>query len=139
MTRVAHHGRVQHKAHHHHQPSAQQLARTLIRQHKLESVQIRQLIALLRQANARQATQTQSPDVFQPTRPGGKANTSDGDIDQLMAQLKKPSMPADPKDDKAMMKYQEEMQAYNRMVTMITNLIQMKHDSLKATLQNLRG
>ena len=60
-------------------------------------------------------------------------------LDEIGSFPKKPSMPSDPKDDRAMMKYQEEMQAYNRMITMLTNVLQMRHESNKAIVSNLRG
>jgi hypothetical protein len=67
-------------------------------------------------------------------------NSSSGSLlDEIGSFPKKPTMPSDPKDDRAMMKYQEEMQAYNRMITMLTNVLQMRHESNKAIVSNLRG
>jgi hypothetical protein len=38
-----------------------------------------------------------------------------------------------------MLQYQEAMQKYNRMMTMLSNLLQMQHETTKAIVRNLRG
>lgn len=62
----------------------------------------------------------------------------------------KPQMPSDMKDDKAMLKYQEDSQQYNRILTMITqsnseeattkaNLDKARHDAIMSIVSNIKG
>jgi hypothetical protein len=51
----------------------------------------------------------------------------------------KPTNPGANASDQDMLKYQEDMQRYNRMLTMITQLQQMDHEGKKAVIQNLRA
>lgn len=62
----------------------------------------------------------------------------------------KPQMPANMKDDGAMLKYQEDMQQYNRILTMITqskseeattkaNLDKARHDAVMSIISNIKG
>jgi len=41
-------------------------------------------------------------------------------------------------DEKNSLKYQMEIQAYNRMMNTLTNIIQIEHDTKKAVIQNFR-
>lgn len=61
----------------------------------------------------------------------------------------KPTMPEDMKNDKAMLQYQEDMQQYNRILTMITqmkneeamtksNLDKARHDAIMAIVSNIK-
>jgi len=61
----------------------------------------------------------------------------------------KPQMPSDMKDDKAMLKYQEDSQQYNRILTMITqskseeattkaNLDKSRHDAVMSIISNIK-
>ena len=56
----------------------------------------------------------------------------------VLSTIQRPTMP-DPKDEKAMLQYQEELQAYNRLITMLTNIIQIMHDTQKAVIQHFRS
>jgi len=49
----------------------------------------------------------------------------------------------DPKNkanyDQAMLRFQEEQQAYNRAIDMLTKMMQMRHETAKGIIQNLRA
>ncbi|MCL2314528.1 MAG: hypothetical protein FWC28_04665 [Proteobacteria bacterium] len=60
------------------------------------------------------------------------------DLNATMATMNDPKKSQQEKD-MAMMQYQEQMQAYNRMISMITNMMQMQHDTQKAIIQNFRA
>jgi hypothetical protein len=143
MSNVAKHSKA-HKTHHashagkaHNGPTAEALAKTLIKKNDLTLAEVKKLQAMLKAEGT--GSSSSSSAGWAPKSASTSAGKGGTDFGPLYDQLKKPSMPADPKDDKAMMKYQEDMQAYNRMVTMLTNMIQMQHESLKAVIQNFRG
>lgn len=61
----------------------------------------------------------------------------------------KPQMPSNMKDDRAMMQYQEDMQQYNRILTLITqtkseeaatksNMDKARHDAVMAIVSNMK-
>lgn len=68
---------------------------------------------------------------------GDSASVLGPSIDSLVD----PSIGKDPTkmNDKELLKYQEEMQRYNRLITFLTNLLMMKHEASKAIIQNLRA
>jgi len=41
--------------------------------------------------------------------------------------------------DQAMLRFQEEQQAYNRAIDMLTKMMQMRHETAKGIIQNLRA
>jgi len=41
--------------------------------------------------------------------------------------------------DQAMLRFQEEQQAYNRAIDMLTKIMQMRHETLKGIIQNFRA
>ena len=73
---------------------------------------------------------------------GGGGGGGSGSISALLDGIKKPEIPAatgdSDADERALLKYQEQIQAYNRMITMLTNLMQVLHDTRKAIIQNFR-
>ncbi len=61
----------------------------------------------------------------------------------------KPQMPSNMKDDRAMMQYQEDMQQYNRILTLLTqmkseeaatksNMDKARHDAVMAIVSNMK-
>jgi hypothetical protein len=66
----------------------------------------------------------------EPQRP----NTIKGDSEEI----KKANAENQQRYDQAMANYQAAMQRYNQAVAMITNMLQVQHDTTKAIIQNFR-
>jgi hypothetical protein len=65
-----------------------------------------------------------------------------GGSDSILNELSLPAKPGNPganATDEQLLKYQEAMQRYNRMLTMITQLLQMQHEGKKSVIQNMRA
>jgi len=67
----------------------------------------------------------------------GGYGAGSGSIKSLLDMAVKPSMPSST-DEKELLKYQEDLQAYNRLITMLTNILQVEHETRKAPIQNFR-
>jgi len=65
---------------------------------------------------------------------GGGGNSS---ISSMMGGMTKPTRSANMTEEESL-DYQEQLQAYNRMITMLTNILQIEHDTKKAVIQNFR-
>ncbi|MCL2626035.1 MAG: hypothetical protein FWD46_04345 [Cystobacterineae bacterium] len=69
-------------------------------------------------------------------------NTSTGGysgVDNLLSGLKKPTDITGNENEVDLAKKQQEWQKYNQMITMLTQLMQIQHDTRKAVIQNFRA
>ncbi|MCL2626223.1 MAG: hypothetical protein FWD46_05355 [Cystobacterineae bacterium] len=79
---------------------------------------------------------------------GVGSHSGGGGLFSMLDSVSKPTMPTYPGSnasedekkayDQALIKYQEEMQTYNRILTAVSNMLQVEHDTKKAIIQNYR-
>jgi hypothetical protein len=83
-------------------------------------------------------------DSFQSAQRSNMPNLSGygGRSDSISNELKLPDKPQNPgpnANDQQLLKYQEDMQKYQRTLTMLTQMLQMQHEGKKSVVQNFRA